>query len=79
MQSPEPETIDLETMDKWYADNFEDLVKKHGGQNIAVVNEKIVAVEDTEKKAHMVAKKTYPDSTPLVIYIPIEEELECLL
>ncbi len=79
MQSRESDTIDLETMDKWYADNFEDLVKKHGGQTIAVINEKIVAIEDTEKKAHMAAKKTFPNSTPLVVYIPIEEELECLL
>lgn len=79
MESQKSEIPDLESMDKWYADNFEDLVKKHGGQTIAVVNETVVAIEDTEKKAHMAAIKSFPNSTPLVIYIPIEEELECLL
>ncbi len=71
--------LELEKMDRWYTEHFEELVDKYPGKTIAVVNEKIVAVEETEKRAHQVAQKNVPDSIPLVVYIPINEELECLL
>jgi len=71
--------LDLEKMDNWYSEHFEELVDKYPGKTIAVVNDKIVAVEETEKMAYQCAQKSYPDSTPLVVYIPINEELECLL
>jgi len=71
--------LDLEKMDNWYSEHFEELVDKYPGKTIAVVNEKIVAVEETEKMAYQCAQEAYPDSTPLVVYIPINEELECLL
>jgi len=45
---------------------------------LAVIDENIVAVEETEKRAYQAAQKFYPELTPLVVYIPINEELECL-
>jgi len=71
--------LELEKMDKWYSEHFEELVDKYPGKTIAVINEKIVAIEETEKKAYQIAQNKYPNSIPLVVYIPINEELECLL
>lgn len=71
--------LELEDMDRWYTEHFDELVDKYPGKTIAVVNEKIVAIEETEKMAYQIAQQFHPDSTPLVVYIPINEELECLL
>ncbi|MBW2154652.1 MAG: hypothetical protein JRH18_23700 [Deltaproteobacteria bacterium] len=71
--------FDLEKMDDWYTAHFEELVKKYGGKAIAVVEGKIVAVADTEKEADQMARETHPDDAALVLSIPMEEELVCLL
>ena len=71
--------FDLEAMDQWYTDHFEELVQKYGGKSIAVVEEEIVAVADTEREAAQLAKESHPDAVPLVLSIPLEEELVCLL
>ena len=71
--------FDLEEMDKWYSEHFEELVKKYAGKAIAVVNGEIVAVAGTEKEADRLAREKHPESVPLVLSIPTEEELVCLL
>ena len=71
--------LDLEEMDSWYTTRFEELVRKYAGKAIAVVEGKIAAVADTEKEADRLAKKAHPDAVPLVLAIPTEEELVCLL
>ena len=71
--------FDLEEMDKWYSEHFEELVKKYAGKAIAVVNGEIVAVAGTEKEADRLAREKHPESVPLVLSIPTEEELICLL
>ncbi len=69
---------DLESIDEWYAEHFEDIVKKYGGKVIAVVDEEIVAVENTEKQADKAARNSYPDKIPFVTYVPRAEEIECV-
>jgi len=76
---PQQQTLDLERMDNWYTTHFEDLVQKYAGKAIAVVDGKIVAVADTEKEADRLVREKYPDAVPLVLAIPTEEELVCLL
>ena len=71
--------IDLEAINTWYAKHFEELVEKYGGKAIAVVDEEIISVEDTEKKANEVARNKYPHKVPFVAYVPKVEEVECLL
>ncbi len=75
----EQQEFDLEQMDSWYAAHFEELVQKHGGKAIAVVEGKVVAVADTEKEADQLAREAYPGATALVLAIPLEGELVCLL
>jgi len=71
--------LDLEAMDTWYTTHFEELVTKFAGKAIAVVADEIVAVADTEKEADRLARERNPDAVPLVLAIPTEEELVCLL
>jgi len=71
--------LNLEVLDEWYATHFEELVSKHAGKAIAVVTDEIVAVADTEREADRLAREKYPDAVPLVLAIPTEEELVCLL
>jgi hypothetical protein len=71
--------LDLEAMDTWYTTHFEELVMKFAGKAIAVVADEIVAVADTEKEADRLAWERNPDAVPLVLAIPTEEELVCLL
>ena len=71
--------LDLEAMDTWYTTHFEELVMKFAGKAIAVVADEIVAVADTEKEADRLARERNPHVFPLVLAIPTEEELVCLL
>lgn len=71
--------LNLEAMDEWYTIHFEELVTKHAGKAIAVVAGEIVAVADTERDADHLARERHPDAVPLVLAIPTEEELVCLL
>lgn len=71
--------LNLEAMDEWYATHFEELVSKHAGKAIAVVAGEIVAIADTEREVDRLAREEHPDAVPLVLAIPTEEELVCLL
>lgn len=69
----------LENMDRWYALHFDELVDRYAGRAIAVVNDTVVAVAETEKEADEIARKLFPDSFPLVVTVPEPEELVCLI
>ena len=75
----EPGELNLEALDEWYAVHFEELVSKHSGKAIAVVAGEVVAIADTEREADRLAREKHPDAVPLVLAIPTEEELVCLL
>jgi hypothetical protein len=65
--------------DLWIVEHFSELVTKYAGKAIAVVNEQLVAVGDTEVEVEAIAKQKYPDKIPSVLTIPREEDLACLL
>lgn len=69
----------LEDMDRWYTAHFEELVARYAGRAIAMVDERVVAVADTEKEADELARRQYPESFPLVVTVPEPEELVCLI
>lgn len=65
--------------DLWIVEHFSELVTKYAGKAVAVVNEELVAVCDTEVEAKTIAKQKYPDRIPSVLTIPREEDMACLL
>ncbi len=69
----------LENMDRWYSTHFEDLVTRYSGKAIAMVDNRVVAVADTEKEAEEIARRQYPEAFPLVVTIPEPEEFVCLI
>jgi len=79
MTAEAQEKLDLEALDQWYTEHFEQLVDQYAGKSIAVIDGQIVAVADTEREAHLAAKASHPLDVPLVLSIPLEEELACLL
>lgn len=69
----------LENMDRWYSTHFEELVARYAGKAIAMVDDRVVAVADSEKEADEIARRQYPGSFPLVVTVPETEELVCLI
>jgi len=71
--------LDLKKLDDWYTEHFQELVEKYPHKAIAVVKGQIVAVGDSEQEVDRRAREQYPDEIPLVVTIPSEEDLICLL
>lgn len=65
--------------DLWIVDHFSELVTKYPGKAIAVANEQLVAVGDSEVEVELIAKQKYPDKTPSILTVPREEDMACLL
>jgi len=63
----------------WIVEHFSELVDKHAGKYVAVVNETLVAVGDSGKEVEDKARKIEPRKIPSVLRIPREEEMACLL
>ena len=65
--------------DLWIVEHFSELVDKYAGKAIAVVNEQLVAVGDSEVDVELIAKEKYPGRIPSVLTVPREEDMACLL
>ena len=65
--------------DLWIVEHFSELVTKHAGKYIAVVNEKLVAVGDSGKEVEDKARQFEPNKMPSVLRVPREEDMVCLL
>lgn len=70
-------------MDKdnlWIVEHFiSELVTNYPGKAIAVVNEQLVAVGDSEVEVEFIGRQEYPDRIPSVLTVPMEEDMACLL
>jgi len=64
---------------EWFAEHSAELAEKYPGKYIAIVNEEIAAIGDEPKKVDEEARKKYPESIPLVVYLPKKSELELLI
>jgi hypothetical protein len=65
--------------DLWIVEHFSELVTKHAGKYIAVVDEKLVAVGDSGKEVEDKARQFEPNKMPSVLRVPREEDIACLL
>jgi len=65
--------------DFWIVEHFSELVTKYPGKAIAVTNQQLVAVGDSEVEVELIAKEKYPDKIPSVLTVPREEDMACLL
>ena len=60
-------------------EHSQELSKKYPGKYIAVVDNKLVAVSESEVEAFNSAKEKYPDKLVSLSYIPRKDELVTLL
>jgi len=70
------------TMDKddlWIVEHFSELVTKHAGKYVAVVNENLVAVGESRREVETKAREIDPQKIPSVLRVPREEDMVCLL
>ena len=65
--------------DLWIVEHFSDLVTKHAGKYVAVVNETLVAVGDSGKEVEDKARQVNPNKMPSVLRVPREEDMACSL
>ena len=65
--------------DLWIVEHFSELVTKHAGKYVAVVNETLVAVGDSGKEVEDKALQVNPNKMPSVLRVPREEDMACSL
>jgi hypothetical protein len=65
--------------DLWVVEHFSELVTKHAGKYVAVVNERLVAVGDSRRDVEAKAREVEPEKIPSVLRVPREEDMVCLL
>lgn len=65
--------------DLWIVEHFSEFVTKYAGKAVAVVHETRVAVGDSGKEAEDKARAVVPEKIPVVLRMPREEEMVCLL
>ena len=64
---------------EWIIEHFEELVERYAGQCIAVVNQRVVAVADSEAVVEEESRKRYPRRRPSVLRVPRPEDFTCVL
>jgi len=64
--------------DLWIVEHFSELVTKHAGKYVAVVNETLVAVGDS-RRVETKARQFEPAKIPSVLRVPREEDMVCQL
>ena len=65
--------------DLWIVEHFSELVTKHAGKYVAVVNEMLVAVGNSGKEVEAKARELEPNKMPSVLRVPREQDMACLL
>lgn len=65
-------------MTKWLS-RMDELMEKHPGEYLALVDDEIVSSGTSEFEAFRKAKDKYPDKKVSLVYIPTEEETVTLL
>jgi len=64
---------------EWIRTHLEELVKEYAGNYVAVLDEKVIAMDKSGVSVREQAKRKYPDKRPSVLRIPREEDFNCLL
>ena len=66
-------------MENYLLKHSQELSEKYSGKYVAVVGDKLVAINNSAVNAFKIAKGKYPDEKVCISYIPTEEETVTLL
>lgn len=73
------ETSQLREYDEWLAQNLDELVTQYPAKVVAIHEEKIVFVGDTEVEVYQWVREAGLEPMPLVFRVPREEDLQSIL
>ncbi|MEK6888441.1 MAG: DUF5678 domain-containing protein [Candidatus Aenigmatarchaeota archaeon] len=65
--------------ESFLAEHSQEFSKKYPGKYIAIVNNKLVAVSESEVEAFRIAKQKHPGKLISLSYVPRKDELVTLL
>ena len=65
----------IDPVDEWLTEQSKEWAEKYQGKYLAIVDCDVVGVENTIDAAFK-AFESYPDKTPFVWYVPMEEEIK---
>ena len=65
--------------DLWIVEHFSELVTKYTGKYVAVVNETLVAVEESRWEVEAAARAIESHKSPSMLRVPREENMVCLV
>ncbi len=57
----------------------QELSEKYPGKYIAIIDDELVAIGDSELEVFKKAKEKYPDKEVSIVYLPTDEEMVTLL
>jgi len=66
-------------MENYLLKHSQELSEKHPGKYVAIVGDKLVAINNSAFNAFKIAKEKFPDKEVCISYIPTEEETVTLL
>ncbi|MCK4476651.1 MAG: hypothetical protein KAU16_07985 [Methanophagales archaeon] len=66
-------------MENYLLKHSQQLSEKYPGKYVAIVGDKLVAINNSALNAFKIAKKKFPDKEVCISYIPTEEETVTLL
>jgi len=64
---------------QWIRDHFEELIEKHAGKYVGVLDERILLVSEDRVDIDRLAQKEFPGRLPSVILVPFREDFNCIL
>ncbi|MGB7532638.1 MAG: DUF5678 domain-containing protein [Halobacteriota archaeon] len=66
-------------MENYLLKHSQQLSEKYPGKYVAIVGDKLVAINNSALNAFKIAKENFPDKEVCISYIPTEEETVTLL
>jgi hypothetical protein len=66
-------------MENYLLKHSQELSEKYPGKYVAIVGDKLVAINNSALNAFKIAKEKFPDKEVCISYIPTEEETVTLL
>jgi hypothetical protein len=73
------QTVVLQQYDEWLADHLEELLSQYPGQVVAIHQDQVVFVGDSEVDAYRWSREANLEPMPLVFRVPREEDIHSIL
>lgn len=73
------ETLQLQKYDEWIADHLDELVTQYAGRVVAIHQDRVIFVGDSEVEVYREIREKDLEPTPLVFRVPRAEDFQSIL